>query len=135
MDFFESQLISQFVADNFYWLFLGILVLNLTQRKHQKTAQKKRLATLYLAVAALVLYSAGQLVLNYEVGDIYLLLVLVIVVGVIMRFRDRVFPFTLRCVQSGKRLDMHSILYRDSNTLPEFDEPEPESEPEQDPQP
>ncbi|TVQ40565.1 MAG: hypothetical protein EA384_02510 [Spirochaetaceae bacterium] len=116
-------MISEFVSRNFYWVFLGILIVNLTQRKHRGTAQKKRLATLYLSIAALVLYSAGQLVLNYGATDLYFLPVAVVVVAVVFRFREHTFPFTLRCVQSGKRLDMNTILYRDSNTLPEYDQP------------
>ncbi len=51
-----------------------------------------------------------------------MLAVLLVTVGAIAYFRERAFPFTLHCRVSGKLVDAHTFLYRDSNILPEFDE-------------
>ena len=119
---FSSQLIAQFISGHLYWVFLGIIFLNITQRKHRATAARKRVATIYLAVAALVIHTASNLVLAYDGSDLHVVAVLLITVGAVAYFRDRAFPFTLRCRASGKLLDVHTVLYRDSNILPEFDE-------------
>jgi hypothetical protein len=128
----QSSIVSQFVSDTFYWVFMGILVLNLTQRKYQKTAGKKRMATLYLAIAALAIYSAAQLSLLYELGDGLFAAFAIVVLGAVYVLRAYTFPFTLICQRTGRRLDFHNILYNDSNSLPESDDVEPEDEPDDD---
>lgn len=120
----QSQTVAAFVAEHSYWLFLGLLLVNLLQRPHLKSARRKRLATLYLAIAALVIFSIANLLVLYGGNDLHFLAGLAIVVGAIVRYRDHAFPFRLRCARSGRRLDMRTILYRDSNILPQFDESE-----------
>lgn len=121
----QSTILVEFVAQYFYWVFLAILILNMTQRKHQRTAQKKRMATLYLAIAALVIYAGAELCRQYAFGDGVMVAVILAVLAAVFILRDRTFPFTLTCQCTGRRLDWNSILYRDDNCLPE---PEPEED-------
>lgn len=114
--------IVQFMADQFYWVFLGILLLNVFQRRHHETAQKKRFATLYLGSAAFVVFLVANAVVQYGLPEYSLIIGVVVVIGVLYLLREHTFPFRLHCRRSGKRLDMHTILFRDSNILPEFDE-------------
>lgn len=121
----QSTILVEFVARYFYWVFLAILILNMTQRKHQKTAQKKRMATLYLAIAALVIYAGAEMCRQYALGDGVMVAVILAVIAAVAILRNHTFPFTLTCQCTGRRLDWNSILYRDDNCLPE---PEPEEE-------
>ena len=127
VDVFASQGIAQFLSETIYWIFLALIFASITQRRHRKTAAKKGVATLYLAIAAFLIHTASILILAYNGTDLHMLAVVVVIVGAVVYFRDRTFPFTLRCRVSGKRLDSHTILYRDSNILPEFEE-SPENE-------
>lgn len=113
-----------FLADQFYWVFLAILLLNVLQRRHHSKAVKKRFATLYLGAAAFVIFLMANAVVEYGFPNWSLLVGIVAVIGVLYYFRSHTFPFTLRCQRSGKMLDFQTILYRDSNVLPEFDEEE-----------
>jgi len=115
------QEIVRFVADKFYWVFLGVLVINLIQRKYQETATKKRFATLYIAIALLLFFGTAQLILTYKLQPALLGLaaLAILIVGYI--YRDHVWPFRLRCQKSGKWLDAKTFLFRDSNILPEYD--------------
>ncbi len=122
----QSTILVDFVAQYFYWVFLAILILNMTQRKHQRTAQKKRMATLYLAIAALVIYAGAELCRQYALGDGVMVAVILAVIAAVFILREHTFPFTLTCQCTGRRLDWNSILYRDDNCLPE---PEPEEDP------
>ena len=115
----QSTILIEFVSRYFYWVFLAILILNMTQRKHQKTAQKKRMATLYLAIAALVIYAGAELCRQYALGDGVMVAVILAVVAAVAVLRNHTFPFTLTCQCTGRRLDWNTILYRDDNCLPE----------------
>lgn len=122
MNVLSSQILAQFFSDHLYWVFLALIVLNVTQRRH-RTASKKRMATMYLAIAMLVVHTASNLTLAYDGSDLHVFAVLLLTVAVVAYFRDHAFPFTVRCRASGRFLDAHTVLYRDSNILPEFDKP------------
>ncbi len=114
--------VVEFIANEFYWVFLGILLLNVFQRRHHKTAVKKRFATLYLGGAAFVIFLIANAVVQYGLPTYALILGIVAVVVVLYIFRRHTFPFTLRCQRSGRRLDFNTILFRDSNILPDYDD-------------
>jgi hypothetical protein len=124
----DMDQVVAFLADQFYWVFLAILLLNVLQRRHHSKAVKKRFATLYLGAAAFVIFLMANAVVEYGFPNWSLLLGIAVVIGVIYYFRSHTFPFTLRCRRSGKMLDFQTILYRDSNILPEFDEAEQQDE-------
>jgi 8-oxo-dGTP diphosphatase len=124
------QQIVTWVADNGFWIFIGILLVNLLQRRYQETAQKKRFATLYLGIAAFVVYTSAQLLVTYELSPYYFVPILLLILGVVYYYRDHTFPFRLRCARSGKILNLETILFRDSNVLPESENgaPAPDDE-------
>ncbi|MFW5786210.1 MAG: hypothetical protein ACOCYC_03115 [bacterium] len=114
--------VTEFVANEFYWVFLGILLLNVFQRRHHQTAVKKRFATLYLGGAAFAVFLIANSVVQYGLPNYGLIVGVVAVITVLYIFRRHTFPFTLRCRRSGRRLDLHTILFRDSNILPDYDD-------------
>jgi 8-oxo-dGTP diphosphatase len=113
------QSVVTFVADNFFWVFVGILLVNLLQRRYQETAQKKRFATLYLAIAAFFVYTGAQLLVEFELSPYYFVPAVALIIGVVYYYREHTFPFRLRCPRSGRILNLETILFRDSNILPE----------------
>ena len=126
------QEIVAFVADNFFWIFMAILLVNVLQRRHQKTAEKKRFATLYLGIAAFFVYTGAQALIMYELSPYYFVPILALIVGVVYYYREHTFPFRLRCARSGKLLNFETILFRDSNILPEAENGDPPSDPQDD---
>jgi 8-oxo-dGTP diphosphatase len=124
------QAVVTFVADNFFWVFIAILLVNLLQRRYQETAQKKRFATLYLGIAAFFVYSSAQLLVEFELSPYYFVPTVLLILGVVYYYREHTFPFRLRCPRSGKILNLETILFRDSNILPESENgaPPPEDE-------
>lgn len=123
-----NNMISEFIAGNFYYLFLAILVVNLFQRKHQKKSPKKRFATLFLAIGVFIFYTAAQLFRNFEISDAFLFPVAAVIIYVFYRYRERLFPFTTKCKKCGKTLDYNQILFNDSNLCGDCEEPEEEED-------
>ncbi|MGM0673961.1 MAG: hypothetical protein ACQETQ_04630 [Spirochaetota bacterium] len=111
-----------FVAEEFFWVFLGILLINLLQRRHHDTAEKKRFATLYLGIAMFFVYTSAQFIVMYEQPPYYFIAALAVIIGVLYRYREHTFPFRLRCRRTGKILNFDTILFRDSNILPEAED-------------
>lgn len=125
MEAAQSTPVAFWVGEHFYWVMIGILVINLMQRKHQAHAEKKRFATLYLALAVFAVYVAAQLVLNYGGSDaLFLLIAAVVLVGLVY-FHDRTFPFRLRSPIDRRWLTMQEILFDDAHgDRPAEDTPE-----------
>jgi uncharacterized membrane protein len=113
-DFFST--VTTFVAENSLYLLLAVLVLNMLQRRYQKHAQNKRLATLYIAILILVLMVGTVLIVYLDLPDIIFLPLLAALILVGYRFRKQVFPFRLNCRICGQRLSGKRILFYDSNT-------------------
>lgn len=121
----DMQALVAFVAENFFWVFIAILLVNVLQRRHQATAEKKRFATLYLGIAAFFFYTSAQALVMYELSPYYFVPVAALIVGVVYHYREHTFPFRLHCARSGKLLNLETILFRDSNILPESENGEP----------
>jgi len=96
-----------------YYLMLAILIFNLTQRKHQARAEKKRFASLYLAGGVLILMAGGIVVVQLNLENIFYLLPVLIVSLYLYLLRDKIFIFSLRCADCGARYSWQQILYRD----------------------
>ena len=118
--------IAELLFDNLYWVFLGMILLNILQRRHGGEARKKRFATLYLAVALFLMQVYSGIIARQELGDLWLIPGVAVVLGALVVFREHTLPFRFRCAVSGKPLDFNTFLYKDSNTLPEFEAPESE---------
>jgi uncharacterized membrane protein len=116
------------IAENVYWAFIAVLFLNLYQRKYRKTGERKRFATLYWAMAFLVFYVVANVIVREGLHDLWLIPAIAVIGGVLAYFRQHTFPFRFRCQRSGKRLDFETMLCRDSNILPEYEEPQQEDQ-------
>jgi len=107
--------IAYFLQKGLYYLLIALLVFNLLQRKHLKTGAKKRLATLYLAILALVLMTAVVLVRRFNFSESLLLPVVLAAVLLVLSKRSRFIPFRINCLKCGQRLGWQRLLYHDSN--------------------
>lgn len=110
-----DQPIAKFIAENFYWVFLGVLALNVFSRKHQKKAAKKRMAVLFLAIIIFGLYVSGVLIVEFGLSQYLLLLYLAIAAPVMYIFREKILPFRLKCRECGTTMDFNEIFFHDSN--------------------
>ena len=118
------ETVTAFTAENILYLLLAVLVLNMLQRRYQKHAQKKRFATLYIAILILVLMVGTVLIVYLNLPDILFLPLLAALILVGYRFRKQVFPFRLNCLLCGERLSGKRILFFDSNTCEKCDQGE-----------
>lgn len=110
-------------------LLIGVVILNLTQRKHLSHGERKRFATLYLAGLALVLYLTALLIKRYRVTPWLLLIVLAADTVVIIWQRNH-FPFKRKCIACGEPLTLKRILYFDSNLCESCDSGDVKDSPE-----
>ncbi|MEX2442086.1 MAG: hypothetical protein WD492_00665 [Alkalispirochaeta sp.] len=107
--------IAGYLSDGLYWVFLAMLLLNILQRKHQKKAEKKRFATLYLALGLFGLLIVSQLIVIYDGADWMLVPGFAAVAAVVYRYRRHTFPFRLYSPADGRRLTWDEILYDDTH--------------------
>ena len=98
----------------FTWLMLFIILLNVSQRKYPATDRKRR-ATLLLAVDFLVIYTLIALGAVWKLPEWtgWIFLALGIIVPII--FRKTFWPFRLHCSKCGKKLDYNHIIGYDEN--------------------
>ena len=75
----------------------------------------KRFATLYIGIGLLALWGYTFLANHFSLGDLYLIPVIIVIIGVCIFFRSHVFPFRLFCEKCRRRLDFREFLYVDSN--------------------
>jgi 8-oxo-dGTP diphosphatase len=117
--------IAYFLQKGLYYLLIALLVFNLLQRKHIKTGAKKRQATLYLAIVALVLMTAAVLIRHFNFSESLLLPVILAAVLLVLSKRSRFIPFRINCLKCGQRLAWQRFLYHDSNLCEQCEPCEP----------
>jgi len=115
-------MIAEQLKNPLIYITAGILIFNLTQRKHIEHGEKKRRGTLYLAGAVLFLYAAAALISRFRLGDAYLIPVFAGVALLILFKRKYFFPFSKNCVNCGKKLSLKKILYYDAPLCEECDQ-------------
>lgn len=124
---------AQWASEHFFKIFLAVIVLNLFQRRHQKTSARKRLATLYLAVAVFLLMVVGQFIVVYGGSDLHFLAACLVAAYLVYHFRAYTLPFAIYSRKDGRRFTMEEILYMDdpdSQDAPEnLDQPDGEEAP------
>jgi 8-oxo-dGTP diphosphatase len=110
-----------FLQKNLFYLLLAVLGLNLFQRRYQKYSEKKRFATLYLAMLVLAWMILVIVMVYFRLPDLMLIpfTAALVVVGVL--FRRQIFPFRLRCVQCRQTLSSKRVLFFDSNACERCD--------------
>ena len=108
-------MIAEKLSSPIYYLMISIMVLNLFQRKHSATGEKKRFATLWFAATLLVLQVGIGLMVNFQKPD-WLLVPLFLVWGaLIYLLRGKIFIFRSKCLSCGNKLDSKEWLGRDDN--------------------
>jgi len=95
-------------------ILIALLLLNLTQRKSLSTGEKKRYATLYLALIVLFLYTAAVTIQRQGWSGYFLFPALAVSLLAALHFRKRIFIFDLRCPECKKFYSLKEILYNDT---------------------
>lgn len=108
----------QKLADQYLWVICAILLVNLYQRRIADS-EKKRFATIYIAVLAMVfdIFLVVIISRSWPTWTAVIGLAIVVVLGII--FRKRVWPFRLHCVSCGARLDTRHVIGHDDNLCPD----------------
>lgn len=119
-----------FIADNFYYLFLGWLVLNLVQRRYRARGSKKRTATLYQAILIFIVYIGATIIREEGFEVKWIIVPLIVVAAAIYFFRDRILPYKRNCVNCDAKLNLNQIFLYDANLCVDCDPLEQDVEPE-----
>jgi len=104
-----------FIADNFYYVFLGWLVLNLVQRKHRERGSRKRTATLLQAILFFILYIGATVIREEGFEPKWIIVPLAVIAVALYFFRDKILPYKRNCVNCGAKLNMNQIFMYDAN--------------------
>lgn len=113
-------------ADNFMWILMFVLLINISQRKLDHS-EKKRFATIYIA-ALLLLYNVLIVIVLMRKLPTYLGYVAIIIpITIAIIFRDRVWPFKIHCKKCKKKMKFERIIGGDDNLCTTcWDEEHPE---------
>ncbi|MDY4889448.1 MAG: 8-oxo-dGTP diphosphatase [Sphaerochaetaceae bacterium] len=120
-------------AENYLWFLLAILIINLQQKRYMPRCNQKRMATLFLAMLALLFEIGLALILAKAWSDWLVFVVLAIVLAIAIVFRNRCWPFRLHCPKCGASLKFQEIIGSDGNICDECykaEHPEEFAEPE-----
>jgi len=107
--------ISLWIAELKLWPLIVVLALNLLFRKYGAAATRKRMSSLYHAIAVFLIISMAGFVVARGLTDIYLYAGVAVVVVLFIIFRKRVFPYQLSCPLCHVRLDFKTIYFIDDN--------------------
>ena len=110
-----------------YYLMMAVLIANLTQRKHVKHGNHKRLATLWVAGVLLFLQVELVLIQHFELSDMFLIPSIIFAVALFYLLRLKIFVFKAKCVSCGGKMNFTRIIYWDNN-LCDSCQPETEEE-------
>ncbi|MCK5737088.1 MAG: hypothetical protein KAH21_11445 [Spirochaetaceae bacterium] len=111
----NGLVVSAWIADLGIWPLVIVLVPNLLFRKYGQSAGKKRMSSLFQAIAVFVITTAAAFIVEKQFSDKYLFLAVVLVAVVLYLFRDRVFPYKLKCAECDAKLELKTIYFMDDN--------------------
>ena len=111
----NGLVVSSWIADLGIWPLVIVLVPNLLFRKYGQGAGRKRMSSLFQAIAVFIITTAAAFMVEKQLSDKYLYLVVLLVAVVLYLFRGKVFPYKLKCVECGARLDIKTIYFMDDN--------------------
>ncbi|MCK5673773.1 MAG: 8-oxo-dGTP diphosphatase [Spirochaetales bacterium] len=110
-----------------YYLMMAVLIANLTQRKHVKHGNRKRLATLWIAGILLFLQVELVLIQHFELSDVFLIPSFIFVLAVAYLLRAKILVFKIKCVSCNEKMSFNKTVYWDNN-LCDSCQPETEEE-------
>ncbi len=104
----------QFLTNNYAWILVFILLVNMSQRKIPNT-NRKRVALIWLAALTLLYYAivviTSMFPSPWPAAGVYGGLALVLVIIIV--FRRKMWPFTLHCKKCKKKLQWAYIIGHD----------------------
>ena len=104
----------EFIADKFYYLFLGLIILSLVQRRKGR-GNIKRTATVFQAILVFILYIGAMVIQEEGFEKKWIVIPLAVVALALYFFRPRILPYKLHCRNCGARLNATQIFMHDSN--------------------
>jgi 8-oxo-dGTP diphosphatase len=110
-----------------YYLMMAVLIANLTQRKHVKHGNKKRLATLWMAGILLFLQVELVLIQHFQLSDVFLIPSFIFAFALVYLLRLKILVFKIRCASCNEKMNFNKIVYWDNN-LCDSCQPETEEE-------
>ncbi len=122
-------MIGQKISSYVYYLMMAVLIANITQRKHVKHGEKKRMATLWTAGILLFFQIELVLIQHYKLSDYFIIPAIMALLVIVYFFQHKINVFKTKCVSCGVKLDYKRILYWDSNKCAACDPPEKPAEP------
>ncbi len=123
-------MIAEKLTEPVFWLLAATAILNIMQRRHHKTCEKKRISTLIWAVIIFGFYVIVILVASKEnISEYFLIAGAGAVALAAYILRGKAFPYKVKCTSCGTRMNFDRILYYDSNMCEKCDPPQEENEP------
>jgi len=110
-----------------YYLMMAVLIANLTQRKHVKHGNKKRLATLWVAGILLFLQVELVMIQHFQLSDVFLIPSFIFALALAYLLRSKILVFKIRCNSCNEKMSFNKIVYWDNN-LCDSCQPIPEEE-------
>lgn len=98
-----------------YYLMMAVLIANLTQRKHVKHGNRKRLATLWVAGILLFLQVELVMIQHFELSDVFLIPSFIFAVALGYLFRSKIMMFKLKCESCNEKMSFKKVIYWDNN--------------------
>ena len=108
--------LNQFMAEKFYYLFMGLLVVYLILRTRNRPSRNKQQALVFIIIGVFFTYTGAIVTQQLQLPSWFSLLIIAAVIAVeIMVLRSR-WIFKRKCQECGKPLDWTTTLMDDRNT-------------------
>lgn len=120
-------MITMKLSQPLYYLMMAVLIANLTQRKHVKHGNRKRLATLWMAGILLFLQVELVLIQHFKLSDMFLVPSVIFAAALTILLRSKLVVFRTKCVNCNGKMNFNKIIYWDNN-LCDSCQPETEEE-------
>jgi hypothetical protein len=102
---------------------LAVWAYHLVQRRYAEVGERKRLASMLVAVLIIGLWAVSYFFLRFNVDDLYLIPVFLLAVALAVWQRKLFFPYRLSCATCRAPLPLKKILFFDSNACDACDPP------------
>lgn len=108
--------LNQFMAEKFYYLFMGLLVGYLILRTRNRPSRNKQQALVFVIIGVFFIYTGAIVTQQLQLPSWFSLLIIAAVIAVeIIVLRGR-WVFKRKCQECGKPLDWTTTLMDDRNT-------------------
>ena len=108
-------MLSEIIQKPLLVVLIAVLVFNLTQRRHLEHGEKKRYATLGIAGILFIIYATTITAIRFGLADYVLIGSLTAAAYLSLRYRRKLFVFSLKCKHCGSSMPIGKTLYYDDN--------------------